>query len=51
MVIHHDGCRGQLAIPCTTLSEVPEVRQLQRSSGPQQFPKGPLALVRRQVAK
>jgi protein-tyrosine phosphatase len=54
VVIHVDGCRGQLTVPCTTVSETPEVRQhkeVQRSSGPQQPAKGPLALVRRQIAK
>lgn len=53
VVIHIDGCRAQLTVPCTT-SEKPEVTQengVQRSSGPQQPPKGPLALVRRQIAK
>ena len=54
MVIHVDGCRGQLTLPCSCVSEMPEVSRhngVQRSSGPQQPAKGPLALVRRQIAK
>ncbi|CAI8037433.1 hypothetical protein GBAR_LOCUS20935 [Geodia barretti] len=54
VVIHVDGCRGQLNVPCTTVSETPEVSQhkeVQRSSRPQQPAKGPLALVRRQIAR
>ena len=54
VVIHVDGCQSQLTVPCTTIPETPEVtqhREVQRSSGPQQPAKGPLALVRRQIAK
>lgn len=52
--MHIDGCREKLTVPCSASSEKPHVTQengVQRSAGPQQPAKGPLALVRRQIAK
>ena len=54
VVIHADSCRGQLDTPCATTSDKLQTTQengVQRSAAPQQPAKGPLALVRRQIAK
>lgn len=54
VVLHVDGCRKKLTVQCSETSDSPnytEQNAIRRSAGPQQPAKGPLALVRRQIAK
>ena len=54
MVIHMNGCHRHLSVHCSTAPDTPEKSQnsgVQMSSGPLQAAKGPLALVRRKIAR